>query len=427
MFFRLRHMIFPVDKACTLALEAQGPVAVNAGDAYSLKAEAFSGLRRYIPSKRGRAVREEDFAFFAAEHPLRAEGNALALDISFPQEDRWLLTLYRNGEKLEQYEAYSLEEDLFALAPFKGDNHMHTYFSDGKDSPEYMAAACCRRGYDYCVITDHYDRRPSIRAKERIDALGVDLAVIPGEEIHAPGNGVHIISMGGSAGVNDWYRDDPEGYEAAVQEKLRTISAPLSPEDRYAAASSLALFDRIHEVGGVAIHCHPCWILQGTLHESEDLSEYLFDHRSFDAYELIAGGAYEEGTQMQIAYYQEREKMPVVGSSDSHQQFGARLIPGNFTVAFAPELSADAIRESVRAGLCVAGCGNKFWGDYRLVKYAYFLNAHYFPEHDERCSLLGARILRYVSAGSDPASPYAGECREEASPSSPFAAMKWPG
>ena len=426
MFFRLRHLIFPVGRACTLILDAQGPVAVNESDYYALEVVSFSGLRRYIPSKRGQAVDEAALAFFAERHAPRAEGGALRLDIVFPQEDRWLLTLYRGSEKLEQYEVCSLEDDLFPLNPYKGDNHMHSFFSDGKESPEYMAAACCRRGYDYCVLTDHYDRRPSVRGKERIDALGVDFAVLTGEEIHAPGNGVHIINMGGDRCVNDWYRDDPEGYEAAVQERMERIDAPLSPQDKYAAASSLAIFDKIHECGGVAIHCHPCWILQGTLHESEDLSEYLFDHRSFDVYELIAGGAYEEGTQMQIAYYQERGKMPVVGSSDAHQQFGGRLEPGNFTVVFAPELSAEAIREGVRAGLCVAGCGNKFWGDYRLVKYAYFLQANYFAEHDARCAALGSRLLRYTSAGSDPASKYADEARAAASPSAPFAALRWP-
>ncbi len=425
MYFRLRHLVFPVDTACSLVLEAQGPVVVREEDGYTLRVSSFSGLRRYLPAREGRAVDEAALAFFTEDHALRVEGNALRLDLTFPQEDRWLLTLLRGGEKLEQHEVYSLEADLFALNPYKGDNHMHSFLSDGKDTPEYMAAACCRRGYDYCVLTDHWDRRPSVRGKERIDALGVDFAVLPGEEIHAPGNGVHIINMGGEKGVNDWYRDDPEGYEAAVQEKMKTITEPLSPEDKYAAASSLAIFDKIHECNGVAVHCHPCWILEGTLHESEDLSAYLFDHRTFDVYELIAGGAFEEGTQMQIAYYQEREKMPILGSSDAHQQFGGRMEPGNFTVVFAPELTVEAIRESVRAGLCVAGFENKFWGDYRLVKYAYFLKANYFPEHDQRCVTFGARMLRYVSAGSDPASKYADDCRAAESPSAPFLALRW--
>ena len=48
----------------------------------------------------------------------------------------------------ETLEIYALEDDLFGKNAYKGDNHMHTRFSDGKDSPEYMAAAACTNGYD---------------------------------------------------------------------------------------------------------------------------------------------------------------------------------------------------------------------------------------------------------------------------------------
>lgn len=425
MFFKPRHIIFPANTACTLILEPQGPVTLGAEGEFSLKIQAFSGLRRYTAHKNGLQTDEAKFAFFADEHRLRAEDGALRLDIDLPQEDRWLCTILHRGEKLEQFEIYSLESDLFGLTPFKGDNHMHTCFSDGRESPEYRAANCCRRGYDYCVITDHSCYSASLIAKEMVDRLHIPYMAIPGEEIHAPGNKVHIISLGADSGVTEWYQDDPEGYDRAVRERMETIAEPMSEEDKWMAASSLEIFDRIHERGGAAIFCHPCWIAGGTLQHSEDVTNYLFDHKTFDVYELIAGGAFEEGTQMQISYYQNLPAMPIVGSSDTHQLVGGRLEPGNFTVAFAESYTPEAIREAVRAGVCVAGIDSKYWGDYRLVKYANFLQANYFPQHDKIQCALGDQLLFYVSAGCPENSPRIEKMQAMTSAAQLFDSLRW--
>lgn len=426
MYFKPVHIIFPIGRKCRVRLAPQGPVVVSGNSDYTLQIQPFSGFRRYSALKKGKAYDEKCFEAITGEIPLNAVNGELTTSVLFPQEDRWMCDISYKGEKLERFEVYSLEDDLFPLTPYKGDNHMHSFMSDGKESPEYMAAACCRRGYDYCVPTDHHTMEASLRAKKAIDVLGVDLLILTGEEIHSPGNHVHIINVGGSASANDWYRNDPEGYEASVRDELAKIDVPMSDKDKWAAAASQVIFDKIHEYDGVAILCHPHWILKGILQESEDITDYLVDHKRFDVLELIAGGAFEEGTQMQISYYQELDKMPIVGSSDTHQQFGGRLEPGNFTVVFAESLSSDSIRESIRMGRCTAGNGNKFYGDYRLLKYTYFLNANYFPEHDQRCATLGSRLLRYTSSGSDPESRFAQEAKEAPSPSALFESLRYP-
>lgn len=423
MFFQPKHIVFPANTPCQITLRPQGPVSIE-GD-FALKIEPFSGLRRYSAKKSGKVYDESRFAFFESAHPLCAQDGALCLDVFFPQEDRWLCTILQDEKQLEQFEVCSLEEDLFRLTPFKGDNHMHTCFSDGRESPEYRAANCCRRGYDYCVITDHHCYSSSLIAKKMVDGLNIPYMVIPGEEIHAPGNNVHIINMGGNAGVTEWYKEDPEGYEKAVRARMETIEEPLSEKDKWMAASSLEVFDRIHERGGVAIFCHPHWITGGKLQHSEDVTNYLFDHKAFDVYELIAGGAFEEGTQMQISYYQTQPAMPIVGSSDTHQLVGGRLEPGNFTVAFAESYTPEAICEAVRAGKCVAGIGSKYWGDYRLVKYANFLQANYYPQHDKNQAALGDQLLFYVSAGCPENSPRIEKMQAMPSAADLFASLRW--
>lgn len=399
MSFQFKHMIFPVRQRCEIEVLPVFPVTLNADAIYTMEIKIFSGLRRYGLRNRADAPNDADEAFFAEHHPLVRRGNALVLEVEFPQEDCYLCALYVDGEKAADLELYALDADLFSKTPFKGDNHMHTWMSDGRDSPMYMVAAACRFGYDYCTITDHGKREPSLIARDFFRETGVDFLVIPGEEVHSPDNPVHIINLGGRASVNDWWRYHEDEYRAAVEEELSRMPEPMSAKDRYAAAASQVMFDRIRQEGGVSILCHPNWILPHGFNETEDITDYLFDHRRFDVLELIAGGAYEVGTQMQLSYYHDRPTLPIVGSSDAHSCFGYRLEPGNYTIVFADRLEADSIVEAIRAGRAVAGNANKLYGDYRLVKYGYFLLRNYYPKHKEMRSQLGTQMSRMASSG----------------------------
>lgn len=423
MYFRFKHLVFPVGKPCELVVEPTAPVTVDADKTYELQFSPFSGLRRYGLRNAQYVPTEEDDAFFAQTHALTVAAGVLKMAIAFPQEDCYICTLMVDGEKTEKLELYALESDLFALQPYKGDNHMHTWHSDGKDSPMYMAAAACRLGYDYCVITDHKKYEPSLIARDFFAKTGVDFLVIPGEEVHSPDNPVHLINLGGRESVNDWWRDHEDEYRAAVEEQMKHMPEPMLEKDRYAAAASQVMFDRIRSVGGVSILCHPQWIISQGFNEHEDVTDYLFDHRRFDVLELIAGGAYEVGTQMQLSYYHDRETMPVVGSSDSHACFGGRLEPGNFTIVFAQKLDADSVKNAIRAGRSVAGNANKLYGDFRLVKYAYFLLRNYYPQHSKQRFSLGAQMLRMASSLG--AAPDAVEKLASPRPSEEFAPMRY--
>lgn len=398
MNFKTRHLIFPVRKASKLIIEPVFPVCVNPGETYSIRLFPFSGIRKYGLRETGYVPTAEDEAFFAEPHTLICEDSNLVLNVTFPQEDCYICRIYINDTEVSCLEIYALEEDLFTKTPFKGDNHMHTFYSDGKDSPMYMAAAACRLGYDYCVITDHLKYQPSLIARDFFAPTGVDFLVIPGEEVHSPDNPIHIINLGGSCSVNDWFRDHKDEYRAAVTEELKNITEPMTDSNRYAAAACQVIFDRIRQADGVSILCHPHWIISNGFNEPEDVTDYLADHRRFDVLELIAGGAYEVGTQMQLSYYKDRPGMPIVGSSDAHACFGEALEPGNFTIVFADALTSDAIKTSICSGLTVAGNTNRFYGSYRLIKYAYFLQRNYLPAHKEKRKALGARMIRMASS-----------------------------
>ena len=398
--FEMKYLVFPVRKMCRLSICCVFPMKADPSVSYSVDISPFSGLRRYGLKHTDHAPTAQDAEFFSARHPLTVSGDELYLELAWPQEDRYICKLYANDELVKSMEIYALEDDLLMKHPLKGDHHMHTYMSDGKDSPMYMAAAACRHGYDYCVITDHRQYEPSLIARDFFAPTGVDFLVIPGEEVHSPDNPVHIINLGGAHSVNDWWRDHEDEYRAAVQQEMAAMDEPMLDADRYTAAASQVMFDRIRQEGGVAVLCHPHWIISRGFNEHEDVTDYLFDHKRFDALELIAGGAYEIGTQMQLSYYNDRENMPILGNSDAHGCFGDKLEPGNYTIAFADALDGEAIKDAIRAGLTVAANENRFYGDYRLVKYAYFLQQNYFPMHRRERDVLGSRMLRLASSQS---------------------------
>ena len=59
--------------------------------------------------------------------------------------------------------------DAFTVPPLvtrhdiRGDLHMHTTYSDGRDTLREMVAACCALGYEYIAITDHSEHAAASR------------------------------------------------------------------------------------------------------------------------------------------------------------------------------------------------------------------------------------------------------------------------
>lgn len=395
MHFQFKHLVYPVRSAVRLTIEPVFPMVIQPGVQYSLSIHPFSGLKLYGLRGEAHAPTAEDAAFFSQKHALTADDGSLRLDaVVLPQEDCYICRLHAGDAELQTLELYALEEDLLAKTPYKGDHHLHTCMTDGNDSPMYMAAAACMRGYDYCAITDHKLIEPSRMARDFYRDTGVDFLILPGEEVHSPDNPVHLISLGSEVSVNDWWREHEDEYRAAVEAELATMNEPMLPQDRYAAAATQVMFNKIREVGGLSILCHSHWILANGFNEAEDVTDYLLDHRRFDALELLAGAAGEVGTQLQLSYYRTRDIMPILGNSDAHGCFGGELEPGNYTIIFADGLDAESVKSAIRARMTVAGNENQLYGDYRLVKYAYFLLRSFYPEHDRQRKKLGVEMLR---------------------------------
>ena len=117
--------------------------------------------------------------------------------------------------------------------------HTHTTRSDGKKTPEEVAALYARAGYDAVALTDHW------KYGEEQELCG--LHILSGCEYNVGGGDsrdavYHIVGVGMSRdpGLTTALRDDPSMSSA---EKAKII------------------IDAIHAVGGLAVLAHPAWSL----------------------------------------------------------------------------------------------------------------------------------------------------------------------
>lgn len=300
---------------------------------------------------------------------------------------------------------YALGEDLYGTRPFKGDLHMHSYHSDGEESPAMVAAQMRKAGYDFICLTDHYAYEPSLVAQRAIADVPTRMTVFAGEEVHPIYGAVfHVVNFGGRASVNERAYGDPEKMEreaAVIAEELTEVADPI---DRSELAHFIWIARAIKEVGGLAIYPHPYWVFGAGLNVRHAISEWLLKKGIFDAYEVLGGTDELHNKQQVQLYYELRAdgvRIPIVGSTDAHSALGRGwgTFDNHFTVVLASDVAN--IPDAIRAGRSVA-VDNKdtahrgVYGEMRYVRYASFLLEHYYPLHDEAANAAGQALLRYV-------------------------------
>jgi len=75
----------------------------------------------------------------------------------------WIPPEIRNGEEEVSAAAHGALPRLIAGSDIRGDLHMHSTWSDGRDAMEVMVEACVALGYDYMAITDHSEHSAAVR------------------------------------------------------------------------------------------------------------------------------------------------------------------------------------------------------------------------------------------------------------------------
>lgn len=336
---------------------------------------------------------------------------------AFPGEQEQSIRVYRESDdkQIVKTSVYSLKPDLFDRRPFLGDFHVHSCFSDGVESPEFVAAMYRQAGYDFLSITDHGRMDSSLRAIEAYRSVRIDMGIYPGEEVHPPHCCVHLVHFGGRFSVNElalaeitghpWHDPGRPEWLESVRKRQEAFTETIPNVDPFFHASSLEAIDRIHEAGGMAILCHPFWLAD--VHNlTNELAAYYLKNHLVDAFELIGGQGNHEN-MLQVAFYQqllsEGCQCPVVGDTDSHGTVDRVYFDQMKTMLFAKSKGKDDIMEAVRHQYSVAmdeyaGQEPRFYSSYRMVSYAMFLYEHYFPLYKELCYEEG-RLMRAFVCG----------------------------
>ncbi len=158
---------------------------------------------------------------------------------------------------------------------FKAELHVHTTYSDGRDSVRNVLTAAATKGLDVIAITDHDCVEASLEARDIVAEEHIPLIVITGSEVTTKSG--HLLVYG-------------------IEEN---IDARMSIEDSCKAA---------RELGGLSFLAHPFDFLRGgTLRVS--------DFRFVDGVEVFNAKSY---VNFLAKRYAKRFRKPGIAGSDAH-------------------------------------------------------------------------------------------------------------
>lgn len=205
-----------------------------------------------------------------------------------------------------------------AIPQWKGNFHCHTTVSDGRLSPDQVAALYARAGYDFLAITDH---------RKVVDPRSVkaDLLLIPGVELdyvvqRRHRQAVHIVGVG--VGL------DLMNTPGLMDEPQRGV-------------------DGINASGGRAIFAHPAWSLNDSamIEGLRGLSAVeIYNHMSDEPW----NGRRGDSSEVLDLCCADGMCLPFVAGDDAHHYDGDEC--HSALIACAEELTAQAVADALGKG-----------------------------------------------------------------------------
>ena len=203
--------------------------------------------------------------------------------------------------------------------------HHHSTASDGKKTPEELAALYRAAGYDAIALTDHW-------VYQNGGEIG-GLPILSGAEYH----------------IQDRYRADEVWHIVCL---LSGREPDLQP-----GAGPQAIIDAIHAAGGLAVLAHPAWSL--------DKPEAIAKLHGFDATEIwntTSGvGACRRADSSLIVDMLARDGLylPLLATDDSHNLGVSGVCDGPvaFIMAESDDLDPAHLQQAIKRGAFYASTG----------------------------------------------------------------------
>ncbi len=414
--------VFPCDKEIEVTVKPLGAHVEFSGE-YTVQVRAL---------KEGHSERYPERNNLVSYNVTPDSDGCIRFTHTYKDEQEHYVDIVKDEKRIVRLSVYSLLPDLAGRYPFRGDLHMHTCRSDGRQAPAIVAAEYRKNGYDFLAITDHDVYYASLEAMNAFKDVPIEYTLVPGEEVHLEDNDIHIVNFGGKYSVNALMPGDQhidvgpdkcfrsldgecpeiisvEEYKKQVNELAESLNIPEGIE-KFTYASCVWIFNHIKKAEGLGIFCHPYW-LQNVFHVPETLTEYIMETQPFDAFEVLGGEAYYEQNGFQAArYYDDRIKgrhYPIVGSTDSHSCVHNDEAFVASTIVFSPENTREGLVSSIKDFYSVAvdsiSKELRLVGETRFVRYGCFLLREFFPLHDELVFEEGRLMKDYACGDEDAA------------------------
>jgi DNA polymerase (family X) len=154
----------------TLGSGLQVDLRVVPPDCYGAALVYFTGSKEHNVKLRRRGVerglRISEYGVFRVDGDTEGEGERIAgreeADVYAAVGLAWVPPELREDRgEIEAASAGRLPA-LIRLEDLRGDLHMHSTWSDGRNTIEEMVEACAARGYEYMVISDHSKALPMV-------------------------------------------------------------------------------------------------------------------------------------------------------------------------------------------------------------------------------------------------------------------------
>ena len=355
---------------------------------------------------------------------FKLEQNRIVFKVKFGREQCYCFRIFEKKipkdtpshlypKTLAVLHAYALNADMLSLIPLRGDFHIHSTRSDGKDTPENVALRNYECGFDFQSLSDHGRYQPSVDMKNLFEPFDTSMAFYCAEECHRAHP--HIHNIGATESVTKYIDSHIPQFYRRVDVIMKDISdKEFTFRERKDIAKIQAECEIIRKLGGLAVFNHPYWSRGsvGSFYYNQ-MPKKLWDEvckrKIFDVYELINYGCAEMSISRALINYAELRaqgiKYPVIGTSDGHD---VRDQGQGYSIVFASSNSIADIKDAIMNHRSIAvveyACTNATekgriaplaYGDDRYVRFAYFLFDYYFPEHSKLIQAQG-KILREI-------------------------------